>query len=277
MSRPARLIERFSFGGRLPGAAGLLIALTLAASLVGAFGARHGAPAFAWLALEPWRVAHGEVWRLLTWVFVEPSPLSLLFGCYVLYWAGSGLAERWSNARLLAYYAGVTVAAALGTSAVGLIDPAVRGATYLGCWPLTAALVVAWGMYFPDRTVLLFFVLRVRGIVLAYLTLAVTAIYAVYEGWETYLPALFAMGTMLAWIFRRWIATRFGDLARARAREARRRADERRRAASAATSKTVTTLDELDHEEPPPIPPEVEAVLDRVLDEARARREKNQG
>ncbi len=61
----------------------------------------------------------------------------------------------------------------------------------------------------------------------------------------------------------------------------RKRAEAARRAAAVATTETVGHLDSLDEEEPPPIPAEVEAVLERILDEAhlakQARRAKNRG
>jgi hypothetical protein len=63
-------------------------------------------------------------------------------------------------------------------------------------------------------------------------------------------------------------------------RRRRARSDEARRAEmNAAASASVERLDELDEADPPPMPPEVEAVLDRILDEAhlakQARRAKN--
>ena len=273
MTRPARFFDRFTFGGRIAGAVGLLIALTVVGSLAAAFLSRHGAPLFDVLALAPARVlTGGEVWRLVTWPFIEGEPLSLVFGCIILYFFASDLDEVWGSSRLLGYLLGVTLAAAIGTCAIALVDTAVRGTVHIGGWPLAAALTVAWGMYFPDRPVRLFFVLPIRGLLLAWITIVLTVVYAVYSGWETHLPSLLAMGAMLLWIFRRAITRRWEAAAQARraarVREERAAEVERRAAAAAAAAGTVRALDELDADEPPPIPPEVQEVLGRILDDA---------
>jgi membrane-associated protease RseP (regulator of RpoE activity) len=66
---------------------------------------------------------------------------------------------------------------------------------------------------------------------------------------------------------------------RRRAAAERERAAAERRAAAAATSSALEHLDTLEDDAPPPMPREVEAVLDRILDETRregqARRLKN--
>src|SRR5947209_17847997 len=66
---------------RLPAVIGALIALTLVTSLVGVIGERNGLPLIRLGILQPERVFHGEVWRLVTWVFFELHPYSLIFAC----------------------------------------------------------------------------------------------------------------------------------------------------------------------------------------------------
>src|SRR3954467_1641019 len=101
MARSQRLRDDLSFGGRVPWAVGLLLVVTIALSLAGAFGGRHGSPIFDLGALTPPDVLHGQVWRLATWCFLEPSPLGLIFGCLALYWFGSDLANEWGSPRFL--------------------------------------------------------------------------------------------------------------------------------------------------------------------------------
>src|SRR5258706_924834 len=159
MARPHRLREDLTFGGRIPWAVGLVLVLTIACSLVGAFGARHGPPLFELGALIPQHVLHGQVWRLATWPFLEPSALGLIFGCLGLYWFGTDLANEWGSPRFLAVFGAVMLAAATATCLVALVDPAVVDQVYLGSWTATSAMVVAWGLWFPDRVVRTYFVL----------------------------------------------------------------------------------------------------------------------
>jgi membrane associated rhomboid family serine protease len=257
------------------GAVGLLLVLTAILSLSAAFGSRHGASLFDWLALEPARVLRGEVWRLITWTFVEPSPFHLLMGCLMLFWFASDLIEPWGSKGLFATYVGLAFLVGLVVCALGFADPDIKAYSYSGLWPMGASIAVAWGMYFPDREIRLFLIFRIRGIWLAWGTIVVTVVYAVYMGWEHYIPALVAMAAMLVWIFRRWLAKRWASYRRART-QARVRAEKRR--ANEATSALIKQLDALD-DAPPPMPPELEQMLDRIVDQAsrdeKASRAKN--
>lgn len=260
-----RLIDRFTFGGRVRGGVGLIIALTAATSLVAAFTGRHVLPVFELGALEPARVLSGEVWRLLSWVLLEPRPLSLVFACLLLYWFGGDLAELWGSRRLVRLYFGVALATAIGTCLVALLDADVLGQAYVGTMPLVEALTVAWGLSFPHRTVRIYFVLPIRGYVIAWGTVALTVILAIYSGWQHEMPSLLAEGTMLAWVFgadRRLLV--WWRKRREAKREAQRRAEHEARKASL---KLLRTIEESDAE-PPPMPSEVEHTLGRILGSA---------
>jgi membrane associated rhomboid family serine protease len=208
MARLKSWQRNLTFGGRVPWSVGLLMSLTVVLSLVSAFGDRHAGPVFAFLALCPALVWAGQLWRLVTWVFVEPSPLGLIFGCLSLYWFGAPLAKVWGSRRFFTVVAGVMLGTAVGTCLVGLLDGAVAGATYLGGWALTTALVVAWGLWFPDQVVRIYFFLPVRGYWMAWITVGLTAVFAIYRGWASLLPELLAEAGILAWLFRRSILSR---------------------------------------------------------------------
>lgn len=268
-ARGSRWTDRFTFGGRMPYAIGLLLALTVVTSLVVAFGDRHaGTPSslFRLAALQPERAMKGEVWRLATWALVETSPLGLLFACLLLWWFGRDLADDWGSRRFLGVYAAVALAASTGTCLVSLVDRDVVPQTYLGSWALACAVVVAWGLWFPDRVTRLFFVLTISGYWLAWLVVALTVAYAVYDGWEHHLPVLLTEGTMLAWLFRRSFTSRMQAWSRARRTEvAKARAAEAlaKRRASEASLKSIEAIEatEKEDEDLPPLPKEIEAIL----------------
>jgi membrane associated rhomboid family serine protease len=257
-------MDRFTFGGRMPWAIGLLLALTVVTSLTVAFGDRHAGPGslFQLVALVPVRVLHGHVWRLLTWGLVETSPLGLLFACLFLYWFGRDLADDWGSRRFLTVYGAVAVAASAGTCLIALIDHDVMPQTFLGSWALACAVIVAWGLWFPDRITRLFFVLSISGYWLAWLVIALTIAYAIYSGWEHYLPILLAEGAMLVWLFRRSFRARWTRWSRARtdgARKAREAEVLAKRRATVTTLKKIEASEE--EEDLPPLPKEIEAIL----------------
>jgi membrane associated rhomboid family serine protease len=258
MARPQRWQTGLTFGDRIPWGLGLVLALTLGASLLVAFGSRHTSPLFDLAALVPEDVWSGEVWRLVTWTFVEVGPLSLIISCLFIYWFGRDVASLWGSPRFLKVFGGVVLAAAVGTCLVAQIDRAAMPLSHIGSWALTAAMTVAWGLTFPDRVVRIYFILPIRGYWLAWLTCAITVIYAVYHGWEHFLPELFAEGAILSWIYRSSLTKRWTTMKRAAAAQ---QARQKKRTASVAYLRAVESLDD----EPPDLSPDVAQKVDDLL------------
>lgn len=210
-----------TFGGRVPPAVGLLIAVTVGASLFVAFAGRHGFPADA-LPLVAERVWHGEVWRLATWFFIETSPLSLLFAALAFYWFGRDLAYVWGGRRFLGAYLGLGLVSGALTAALGWLDGDVMAHTYVGNWALVEGLVVAWGTLYPTRQIYIYFVLPLSGRVLVWLTIGLTVAWAAYSGWQVVLPNLVAMAAVLGYMFRGRLVARLRAMrATSQARRAR--------------------------------------------------------
>lgn len=184
---PARWLDRrFSLlGGSLTAASALLIGVTLVTSILGA-----QAPALlAKGAFAPALVFAGQLWRMVTWVFFEQSPLGLIFAALAIYWFGNDLVRIWGPVRFLATYLGLAAAAAGVTCAVALVSPAVEGHGYYGAWPVVSALIIAWACAFPTRNILVYFVLPLSGKNLIYATLGGTLLFALLSGWiGAYVP-----------------------------------------------------------------------------------------
>src|SRR5439155_25482830 len=97
MSWLDRLERRFGFLG-IPGLPRLLVAF---AALV--FGLAWLLPGFtSMLTLAPVRIRRGEVWRLVTYIFIPQSqrPLWVLFALWFLWWIGEGVERPWGSFRL---------------------------------------------------------------------------------------------------------------------------------------------------------------------------------
>lgn len=267
-------LDRFTFGGRAPGGVGFILVVTLAASLLAAFTSRHAAPIFELASFVPELVLRGQIWRLVTWPFVEPSPISLIFECLFLWWFGRDLADEWGSRRFLQVWFGITLFASIVTMLVALVDPDVRAERYLGGVTIGEALIVAWGLWFPERVVRIYFVLPIKGYWLAWGTIALTVIYAIYSGWASLLPTLAAEGGMLMWLFRRSITGRWSSFQRERrvnAEQARKRTMAKKRAASAAHLRVIEGGDD----SAPPLSPELEGKIDALLRGGKAEQKKD--
>ena len=184
----------------MPAAALVLIAFVVLGSALLAFASRLGVPSLSLAALSPLLVLQGQVWRMATWTFFEPDGQNLVFGALMLGVFGRDLAPLWGGGRFLLVCVGVAVAAGVLTTLVGLLWTDVYRTQYLSIWPLADALIVAWSLLFPGRTILFMFMLPAAGKNLLYLTVGMTGLFAVMYGFSNFIPHFLAMAVMYAYI-----------------------------------------------------------------------------
>ena len=130
----------------------------------------NDANALSFLTFNLNALLHGEVWRLVTFVFVPAysSPFALLISLYFYYWIGSTLERQWGTAKFNLYYISGALLTVLGVVLASLIT----GNPYLtaaGTGYVNLSMFFAFAFLVPDTTVLLFFILPVRMKWLAYL------------------------------------------------------------------------------------------------------------
>ncbi len=106
------------------------------------------------IALIPSMVLHGEVWRLLTFLFVPPpsSPVLIIFALYFYYMIGSSLEREWGAFRFNVYY----LIGVLGTIASAFLGGA-GSSMYLNL-----SLIFAFSYVFPNYEIMLFFLVPVK-------------------------------------------------------------------------------------------------------------------
>jgi membrane associated rhomboid family serine protease len=162
-------------------------------------------------ALWPEMVLRGQLWRLVSWPFVQDDPFALLFGGFMLYWLGQQLAFVWSERRFLLRFFGYAAFASVATTLLGLLwPPALSLRPYVGIWPVVNALIVSWALLYPDRQVNVWGVLPITGRTAAWLVLGGTILYGIAMGGllgiVAFAPHLFALG--LAWLLSRGFGAR---------------------------------------------------------------------
>lgn len=120
------------------------------------------------LELNPYRVMHGEVWRLFTHVFI-PGNFSLiwaLIGAMFMMWIGRGLESAWGAFRVNLYVLGWMAAVTLGALVFH--------------WPasgmfLFQTLLFAFATLFPNEEIYIYFILPIKMKWVAALTAGMTA------------------------------------------------------------------------------------------------------
>ena len=114
-------------------------------------------------------IFHGQIWRLVTFVFTPPSssPIFILFALYFYYMIGLGLENQWGKVRFNLYYA----VGMLGSIIAALITG------YGSNMFLNLSLFFAYAALYPDEQVLLFMLLPIK---MKYLALVDAALYLYY-------------------------------------------------------------------------------------------------
>src|ERR1700682_3222815 len=109
----------------------------------------------AYLALDMARIRAGEVWRLVTYIFVPQmsNPLIVLIALWFLWFIGDGLERAWGPFRVTLYFLvgmiGTTVAAVLSTS-------------QFSNQMLFTTLFFAFAHFYPDQIIYVFFILPLK-------------------------------------------------------------------------------------------------------------------
>ena len=143
-----RKFDRFSIGNLMQ-----YICLTMAALYIFA-AIQPNVPIFSLIALSPYRILQGQIWRLVTFIFLPPSSgLFAFVAIYFYYWLGQNLEYYWGTTRFNLYYLfgmiGAIIAAFI-TNSTGTSDY------------LNLSLLLACAALFPDTEVLFMFLIPMK-------------------------------------------------------------------------------------------------------------------
>jgi hypothetical protein len=200
------LRHALTLGGQVPVAVGGLLAALLVATLGSTVEPALG----GWLVLDVgggWDLL--QAWRYLSWPWVEsPLPgslLTLLFAGLLLVWLGRQLTSIWGERGLLWRVALIAAGAGLITALI--LAPIGWELRVRGVWPLVNALLVCWGLLYPEQRLSWFGVVEMRGLTVARIIGWGTPVWALLLGpaglgplprLAVYLPNLAAL--LVAWL-----------------------------------------------------------------------------
>jgi membrane associated rhomboid family serine protease len=168
------------FGSFPPGIKWLLIvntAIFLLTSLAPASLQRD----IAILSLVPYTVVHGfTVWQLVTYLFLHGGIWHLLFNMLTLWFFGTQLERDWGTRQFLKYY----FICGIGAGLCDVLLHAILGdwgTRTIGASGAIMGVLLAFGVMYPDQTVLMNFLFPIRA---KYLVM----IYAAVELWTSLGP-----------------------------------------------------------------------------------------
>jgi len=112
------------------------------------------------LELRPALIRRGEVWRLVTYIFLPPADLTQRFGViwtifavWFLWFIGEGLEHAWGTFRLTLYF----IVGMIGTTAAAFF----LGVNFSNTM-LMASLFYAFAYFYPDQVIYVAFILPLK-------------------------------------------------------------------------------------------------------------------
>jgi membrane associated rhomboid family serine protease len=130
-------------------------------------------------------VLHLQLWRLVTFPFVETEPFGLIIGLVILYFFGRFFEAEWGSA----YYARFFVLSSVGAALIAvplsfLLQLAPFDEIGMGSGPDAAinAMLVAMAVTMPNSNILLGFVLPMRAKTAVYAFIGLELLFALMNG-----------------------------------------------------------------------------------------------
>jgi len=160
--------------------------------------------ALFFLAFEWGQVLRGQVWRLLSFIFVPESlePFSLILSLYFTWFIGTMLEQEWGTPKFnLYYFFGVLL-----TILTGIVGHYAFGySMILGTYYVNMSMFLAFAALYPDAQLLLLYIIPVKAKWLAWADVALFAVDvagALFRG--NFLGALLPMVALLNFLIFFW-------------------------------------------------------------------------
>jgi membrane associated rhomboid family serine protease len=142
---------------------------------------------------------HGYVWQLLTYQFMHADFWHVLFNCWVIYMFGIEVEQALGRKSFLTLYFASGVIGGLMQAAAGFIPLARFYGSVVGASAAGFGVTAAFAMLFPDRILLLFFIIPMRARFLLVLSavIAIFGILAPYNPSGVHMADVAHLGGML--------------------------------------------------------------------------------
>lgn len=148
-----------------------------------------------YLTLDPYRILHGQIWRLVTWVLIPPSTQSILFYVIMMlfyYQLGTSLERTWGVFRYNVYIFGGIVYTIIGAFATWAIMTAVYGnagltgaivGVQVSTYYICMSIFLAFAACYPDMQILLYFIIPIKMKWMAYVYAVLMLLDLVQGSW----------------------------------------------------------------------------------------------
>lgn len=176
MKKLSSAIDRFCYKHPRFGVRNLMLFIIIGQIIVFLFSMMDRTGYFiSYLLFSPQLILQGQVWRLITFVFVPESSnlFTLAISLYFYYFIGNTLERQWGTPKFTLYY----ICGILCTVIYGMIAGLLGNFGYFGIGSsyINLSMFFVFATFFPESRVLLFFIIPIKIKWLAYLDAALFA------------------------------------------------------------------------------------------------------
>lgn len=183
-------------GNGLQSAAGRLTLAVVIGSVIYALGSKTGLTDL--LLLSPARVVGGlALWQPVTYAFIAPGAIQVIFCALVTYNIGSALEQSWGSRRLLWVALGYTIGAGILTVLLSFLLLGLRVQVFGGATVMLTVLWVAFGWSW-GKAQTGFWGIPMTGDVLALVGIGLVFLQGAFGSWLQILPE--AIGILLVFV-----------------------------------------------------------------------------
>ena len=153
----------------------------------------------AFLALNPYQILHGQVWRLVTFLLCPPtnSILFLIFVMLFYYYVSQALEQSWGSFRFDLYI----LTGVIGTIIAAFLLYAFSGSPliYMDTGYLNLSIFLAYAAMYPNQVVLLYGLIPIRVKWLGILDGVMLLVSFIQGGWSARVSIVVAMLNFLVY------------------------------------------------------------------------------
>jgi membrane associated rhomboid family serine protease len=104
-------------------------------------------------------LTRGSLWQVVTYMFFHGNLIHILFNMLFLWMLGSELERYWGGREFLKYY----LVTGAGAGVINVLVQPLSSIPTIGASGAIFGLIIAFGMAFPDREILLYFFIRIKA------------------------------------------------------------------------------------------------------------------
>ncbi len=169
-----------------------------------------------YLRLTPSQFIRGQVWQVVSYLFLHAAPLHLLLNMLFLWIFGAQLEQRWGSRSFLRFFLLSGMGAGIVVVLAGLALPSSFDHPTLGMSGALNAMLMAFVIANPEATINFYFVLPVKAKHLLWIVILVEVLFAL-TGSTTSFPAhMGGLGMGYLLVTGKWRPSRWAFLANLR-------------------------------------------------------------